>query len=164
MKCWCKFVCVKVYLDLMAITETIKFYFDLGLSQAEILCFLKKEGFLISPRTLKRLKKKNSWYRRKNYTDLDTIVEYIQEETKKSGQLHGYRWMHLKCIHEGFTVKRETVRLAQKLIDPEGVEFRRKHRLRRRKYYNKGPNFLWLLDFYDKLKPYGNMGYVQIDV
>lgn len=35
------------------------------------------------------------------------------------------------------------------------MEIRRRKRLRRRQYFNKGPNLLWHLDSYDKLKPYG---------
>ncbi len=42
------------------------------------------------------------------------------------------------------------------MIDPEGVQNRRRHRLRRRRYSTLGPNFLlWHLDGWDKLKPYG---------
>ncbi|XP_031333705.1 uncharacterized protein LOC116163746 isoform X2 [Photinus pyralis] len=40
-------------------------------------------------------------------------------------------------------------------MDPQGVEIRKRKRLRRRQYLNKGPNFLWHVDSYDKLKPYG---------
>ncbi len=42
-----------------------------------------------------------------------------------------------------------------KICDPEGVERRSKHRLKRRRYVNKGPNYLWHMDGYDKLKPFG---------
>ena len=42
-----------------------------------------------------------------------------------------------------------------KLLDPEGVEARRSHRLVRRVYRNKGPNFLVHVDGYDKIKRYG---------
>ena len=36
------------------------------------------------------------------------------------------------------------------ILDPEGVELRRRKRLRRRKYYAKGHNNLWHVDSYDK--------------
>ena len=52
-------------------------------------------------------------------------------------------------------VSRETVRHALRIIDPEGVSERRRNRLRRRQYRGKGPNFLWHIDGYDKLKPFG---------
>ena len=41
------------------------------------------------------------------------------------------------------------------LLDPEGVEARERHKLRRRRYCNHGPNEAWHLDGYDKLKPFG---------
>ena len=86
-----------------------------------------------------------------------------------------------------FPVDRETVRLALKVMDPDGVAGRKKHRLKRRKYFSpststsyllvngpnsipavkdrqiyegiyflfQGPNFLWHINGYDKLKAYG---------
>lgn len=39
-------------------------------------------------------------------------------------------------------------------LDPEGVELRKRNCLRRRKYYSRGPNWVWHIDGYDKLKPY----------
>ena len=41
------------------------------------------------------------------------------------------------------------------VIDPEGTKVRKSRRLQRRIYLNKGPNYLWHMDGYDKLKPYG---------
>ena len=52
-------------------------------------------------------------------------------------------------------IDHETVRLIVKCLDPEGVRCRTKRRLRRREYSNPGPNYLWHIDGYDKLKPYG---------
>lgn len=40
-------------------------------------------------------------------------------------------------------------------IDPQGIELRRKRRLRRRIYSIKGPNSVWHIDCYDKLSRYG---------
>lgn len=94
-------------------------------------------------------------YRRKKYTQLEKLLEFLTDEIDKYGQLHGYKWMHLKCIQNGLSVTQETVRLALNFLDPSGVELRRKKRLRRRQYRNNGPNFLWHMDSYDKLKRYG---------
>lgn len=47
----------------------------------------------------------------------------------------------MKCIQNGFTVAQETVRHALHLIDPEGIQIRKRSRLRRRQYKNKGPNY-----------------------
>ncbi|CAG9825749.1 unnamed protein product [Phaedon cochleariae] len=45
--------------------------------------------------------------------------------------------------------------LSTERLRTTGVDFRTRRRLRRRQYKNKGPNFLWHMDCYDKLKPYG---------
>ena len=49
---------------------------------------------------------------------------------------------------------RETVRTILKTLDPDGVERRSKRKLKRRKYYCKGPNYIWHINGYDKLKPF----------
>ncbi|XP_013378745.2 uncharacterized protein LOC106150459 [Lingula anatina] len=63
--------------------------------------------------------------------------------------------MHLKCLQAGKTVQRDTVYLIMKIIDPDGLQLRRRGRLKRREYFARGPNYLWHLDSYDKLKTYG---------
>ncbi|XP_061096945.1 uncharacterized protein LOC133127793 [Conger conger] len=69
--------------------------------------------------------------------------------------MQGYRWLHLRAIQMGFVVQQDTIRQIIQLIDPQGVDLRRAQRLRRRQYNTKGPNALWHMDSYDKLKPYG---------
>ena len=63
--------------------------------------------------------------------------------------------MHIKCIQNRLLVSQETVRMLLHILDPEGIAIRRARRLRRRRYASKGPNWVWHLDGYDKLKPYG---------
>lgn len=50
---------------------------------------------------------------------------------------------------------RNVVRLVLRDIDSEGVESRRRRQLRRRQYFSRGPSYVWHIDGYDKLKPYG---------
>jgi len=52
-------------------------------------------------------------------------------------------------------VPQETVRLMLRQMDPVGVINRRQHRLQRRTYTSAGPNYMWHIDGYDKLRPYG---------
>lgn len=63
--------------------------------------------------------------------------------------------MHLKCIQNGINIDKETVRHLLGVLDPIGLEYRSRRRLRRRLYRGRGPNFIWHLDSYDKLKPFG---------
>lgn len=134
----------------------IKKYFELGLQQNEIIKLLKNiHNIIVHPRTLKRLLNKQNLFRRKNYANLNTVASFIQEQLTKSGQLHGYRWMHLKCIQHGLIVTRDSVRELLLLLDPRGVDLRKRRKFRRRQYISSGPNSVWHMDSSDKLKPYG---------
>ena len=94
-------------------------------------------------------------YRRKHISNIEDVIRFIQDQLDKSGQMHGYRWMHFKCIQNGLTVSQDAVRLLLQILDPAGVAQRKRRRLRRRKYRGVGPNYIWHVDSYDKLKPYG---------
>ena len=64
--------------------------------------------------------------------------------------------MHHRLTNDhGHVVTRNVVRQILKVVDPEGVEARSCHRLRRRQYCAKGLNYIWHIDGYDKLKPFG---------
>ena len=41
------------------------------------------------------------------------------------------------------------------ILDPDGINERSKYKLKRRLYKVPGPNFIWHVDGYDKLKPFG---------
>ena len=135
----------------------IECYFSLGLSYSEILSFLLLfHGIRISIRQLKRILFSKGLRRRRNHSELREIIAAVEREFEGSGSLIGYRQMHQRLrIDYGLVVSRETVRLTLKTLDPSGVERRSQHKLKRRSYSAKGPNFIWHLDGYDKLKPFG---------
>ena len=58
------------------------------------------------------------------------------------------------CLQEGLVVTQSTVCVLQQLLDPAGVNPRRRHRLVLRRYWNNGPNQTWHMDGYDKMKPF----------
>ena len=135
--------------------ELITLYFNLGFTQKETLYFLiSKHDILLSLRHLRRILKRLSLYRRQ-YSDIVDVAVFIYEKLTTSSQLHGYRWMHSLCVANGLKVSRDRVRLLLQILDPVGVDQRRRHRLQRRLYQGVGPNFTWHIDSYDKLKPYG---------
>ena len=105
--------------------------------------------------TLRRHLKSLGLLRRKTQSDLLQVALFLQEQFNQYGMLHGYKLMHLKCIQAGLVVTQTTIRHLLLLLDPRGVQLRKRNRLRRRLYINAGPNFLWHVDSYDKLKPYG---------
>ena len=79
----------------------------------------------------------------------------MKREISSSSSCFGYRLMHQKLRQMGVTTDQETVRLTLKALDPEGVICRSRNRLKRRIYISKGPNYMWHIDGYDKLKPFG---------
>ena len=50
-----------------------------------------------------------------------------------------------------------------RMLDPDGAESRKKRRLKRRRYFNRGPNFLVHVDQNDKLRKYGLCLHGMID-
>jgi len=140
-------------MDLRIVLED---YFRQGLNYFEMVGLLcTQHNYVISERHLKRLLATFGLFRRKNYTSQQVLSQFISHQIMSSGKLHGYRWMWLKCIQAGLTVRKETVRQLMKILDPVGVEARLRRRLRRRRYFAEGPNYIWNVDGYDKLKPYG---------
>ncbi|XP_051914768.1 uncharacterized protein LOC127596383 [Hippocampus zosterae] len=136
--------------------DLIKLCFRLGFSNKEILAILAHNAeTILSIRTLKRICKRLGLFRRKNQSDLGDVLAFVQHEIMTSGQMQGYRWLHLRAIQKGFVVSQDTIRQIIQFVDPVGVGIRRARRLRRRQYNCRGPNALWHLDGYDKLKPYG---------
>ncbi|KAK0145716.1 hypothetical protein N1851_015376 [Merluccius polli] len=140
----------------MSVEELVKLYFDLGLHYKDIVTLLaSRHHYVVSERHLKRILNSCGLFRRKGYTTLDRVVQFIEEQLNTSGQLCGYRWMYRKCKENGLHVKKEEIRLILKELDPRGVEIRGLRRLHRRRYFAKGPNYIWHFDSYDKLKPFG---------
>ena len=132
-------------------------YFHLGLNYVEIISFLLLiHGINLSLRQLKRILRRKGLTRRQNYSDPAEVVAAVGSELQGSGSLVGYRQMHQRLRTDyGLVADRETVRTILKTLDPDGVERRSKRKLKRRKYHCKGPNYIWHIDGYDKLKPFG---------
>ena len=140
--------------------QIIQDYFMQGYSNFEVLAFLACiHGVPMAMRTLKRRLNRLGLRRanRRNDSCLTDIVTAILDEMEGSvGSFVGYREMTRRLrLRHSIVVRRVTVMRALQVIDPEGVRNRRAHRLQRRKYRTPGPIFLWHLDGWDKLKPYG---------
>jgi len=142
----------------------IEGYFRLGLQYAEILHLMDNiHNEQVSMRQLHRILRIRNLYRRKNKTNLNEVILCINQALQGSRQNFGYRLMTQWLFSQGITTDRETVRLILKELDPNGVRSRQSHRFRRRLYLSRGPNFIWHMDGYDKLKPYGLAIHAAID-
>ena len=89
------------------------------------------------------------------YSPVPDIVSFIQHKLQGRGSCIGYRAMQQRCIKNQLYVLRGIVAQIMKELDPVGVDARQRKALRCRLYYSKGPNWVWHLDGYDKLKPFG---------
>ena len=138
------------------VAELIHVYFHLGFSFNEIMDVLAHHHqIILSKRTLNRILHRLHLYRRKNKSDMLEVTLFILELLHEYSSLHGYRFIHLACVRNGFVVSRDDVRLLLTVLDPVGVSKRSAKKLRRRVYHARGPNCVWHMDGYDKLKPYG---------
>ena len=134
--------------------EIIENYFSLGLTAPEIALFLiGVHGIGISLRQLKRILRRLGCARRRRRSNLNEVVRGGTEGEWKSSRKSR---MHQRLINQhGLVTTREAVRHVLRVFDPKGVKHRSQHRLRRRIYRCKGPNYFWLINGYDKLKPFG---------
>ena len=135
--------------------ELIAEYFNKDWRYKEIVEALEiNHDITISMRQMKTILARMGLFRRKNRSDIGDVIVFIADKLKKSGQQHGYRFMHSLCKLSGYSVSRSLVYEIMKELDPEGIALRKRKRLIRRRYYGQGPNKIWHVDSYDKLKPY----------
>ena len=103
-----------------------------------------------------RILQKHNRRKRLQHSSDKQVVGHILGEMEYSGQCVGYRtlWQRLVVDHK-LRVPRDKVLRIMQIADPDGIALRKGHRLKRRKYYASGPNYIWHADGYDKLKPFG---------
>ncbi|KAL3866444.1 hypothetical protein ACJMK2_043740 [Sinanodonta woodiana] len=98
----------------------IELYFYMGFTYDEIAMILSiKHNMMISVCHLKRKLHELNLTRRKGYSDLDTVLSFIEYQLTTSGQMHGYRWMYQKYLLNGLKVKKEDIRLVLRMLDPQ---------------------------------------------
>ena len=93
--------------------------------------------------------------RRRNHSDINTVIKFIQDGLKGSSLRFGSLYMLQKLHSSGLTADQETIRLILKSLDSVGVDKSKSRKLTRREYHSFGPNHTWHIDGYDKLNPFG---------
>ena len=142
--------------DLTDEEEIIRFYFYRGFHYEEILNFLRKfHDHEMSSSALKRRIKRYGLQPRNSDYEIDAVRDAIRSLLDGPRCCRGYRAIWHTPQMSGMTAPRVVVAELLREPDPEGVQERSTHRLKRRVYRNPGPNFSWHCDGYDKLKPYG---------
>ena len=134
--------------DPLDIKEIIEYYFHCGYENKIILEFLAiHHGINISLSTLKRRLREYGLRRRNLELDEQMIRNLIEIETNGPGELRGYRaiWHALRIKHHIHVPRQEVERIMREL-NPDAARQRRERRLRRRTYFNFGPNFCWHVD------------------
>lgn len=134
--------------------QLIKLWHQQEMPLNDIVHLLGNRGHETSRRQLTRILSHHD-LRRRQYCSEATLVTFIHDTLQGSGNLHGYRWMYERCIANGIRCRKEDVRQILAALDAHGVQQRKAHRLHRRQYAAAGPNCIWHVDSYDKLKPYG---------
>ena len=136
--------------------ELIQMYFFKGFGYEEIRLFLERNHDVsVSLSTLKRRIKQLGLKRRNPEYNIGEVRAAIMRIVNGPQGTQGYRSVWHALQMDGFRVQRKIVADVLREIDPDGVNERRAHRLKRRTYQNRGPNSAWHCDGYDKLKPFG---------
>ena len=94
-------------------------------------------------------------FRRKQHSDVHEIFLILRYTLKDSSSSLGNRSMHQKLRRLGYVTNKETVRLSLNNLDESHVALRQCKRLKRRQYVSPGPDHMWHIDGFDKLKSYG---------
>ena len=102
--------------------------------------------------------------KRKNVSFLtNELNNYVQESIERGGENRSYRNIRQGLIQKVEPYTFNSVRLALKSIDADGVVRRSKHRLKRRKCINCGSNCVWHIDGNGKLQSFGFCIHIGID-
>ena len=133
----------------------IEEYFRKDYKYREIQELLSLKGCNISLVQIKRILRERGLSRRTRYSSYEEVIDAIFSIINGPFQHCGYRFIHDTLKSMGIKIPRRVVMCALKMIDPVGVDIRKRGKLIRRRYYAKGPNWAWHVDSYDKLKPYG---------
>lgn len=145
-------------------------FFEIGLEDKDILAVLQAEGFNIGKYVLVRLRFELGLRRRirgvEEQQKADELVRRLVAEELEKGVIDGYGrgYLHTHFRQRGHIIARDRLFQAYRTINFEAVE-RRKRDLQRHRgeYIVPGPNFVWSIDGYCKLRPYGIEIYACLD-
>ena len=123
--------------------QLILSYYDKGFPNSEILILLfVYHGFKLCRKLLHRILKQNKRRRRLQYSPDEQVVAHMLGE-------NGVQWPVCRLpqyvANHNLRIPRDEVLRIMRLVDPVGIVMRKAHRLKRRQYYARGPNFIGML-------------------
>ncbi|KAH6988799.1 hypothetical protein BKA56DRAFT_477300 [Ilyonectria sp. MPI-CAGE-AT-0026] len=154
-----------------ALRDRLRFhFFEHYLTDERLLQVLQSEGFSITQKGLVRLRQEMDLRKRhtreENITLREQAISCIAQAVDPTRRLAGYgrEYLRTELRQQGFSTSRDVLYSAYKEVHQRSFrdrldEFRR----RRTGWTCPGPNFIWSIDAYDKLKPYGFEIYAGID-
>jgi hypothetical protein len=145
-------------------------FFEVGLDDQEMLIALKDEGYQLGKYALVRLRfelnLRRSLRTEEQRRQADTTIRQLIAEEMEKGVIDGYgcKYLYTHFRQQGFIAARDRLFKIYRSLNFEAVE-RRKRDLQRRRgeYIVPGPDWIWSVDGYNKLKPYGIEIYACID-
>lgn len=145
-------------------------FFEIGLNDKEMLQVLQSEGFQLGKWALIRLRfeldLKRSVRTEAGRIESNRRIHQLVSDELQKGVIdgYGYRYLYTHLRQKGHIAARNRLFQIYRTINPAAVD-RRKRDLQRHRgeYIVPGPNFIWSIDGYDKLKPYGIEIYACID-
>lgn len=147
-------------------------FFNFGLSDYSILGDLKREGFQANLYVIRQIRWKNQMKRRAQTIEeqeerLNQAIRFLQDDLQRSSAALGFG-KGLLCQY--VRQQGQVAVFQRRLYDiyraafPEEVDSRRDGNFKQRGDFKvPGPNFLWSLDGYEKLKKFGFQIYGCID-
>lgn len=101
--------------------ELIQGYFNEGLKYSDILTLLSETHDIeMSLRQLHRILRGLD-LRRRRYSEMPAILDFIHAEVQTSGRSHGYRMMRQRCMANGLHVRTQDVATILRVFDPVGT-------------------------------------------
>ncbi|CAC5417907.1 unnamed protein product [Mytilus coruscus] len=101
--CQCKLLQVNVL-------RLVKRYFEMEFLYRDIVKILQmNHAISISLRQVKRYLKEMNLARRKDYSNIRSVFNFVHTQVTSYGPAHGYRWMYQKCKRHGFKIKETTL-------------------------------------------------------
>ena len=99
-------------------SELIYGYFKEGLKYVDILTIMRDtHGIAISLRHLYRILRGVN-LRRRVYSDLPEIIDFVLGELETSGRFYGYRMMRQRCAANGLHVRTQDIADIMRVCDP----------------------------------------------